>query len=227
MSAPINLFLISIAAVFVLLRCGMVVVILLSLPQLAEHRSRADELWYNSPSTHKRSQPPTTHPTLSPAPLIPLPCVSVLGDRLFYKEWWNCTSLDQYWNSWNLPVHNFVMRHLYAPLLRSGMSVWLAQLISFLASAIAHELLVAVPLHTVRLYAFFGMLAQVPLIYFTRWIVRRFKQPVWSNCVFWLTFLVLGQPLLILLYAHAVLSRSAQMVEPHTVVVPTQPSAAM
>ena len=22
-----------------------------------------------------------------------------LGDRLFYKEWWNCQSLDQYWYS--------------------------------------------------------------------------------------------------------------------------------
>ena len=119
------------------------------------------------------------------------------------------------------------MRHVYAPLLRTGISVWLAQLISFLLSAIAHELLVAVPLHTVKLYAFFGMLAQVPLIYLTRWIVRKYKQPVWSNCVFWFVFLVFGQPLLILLYAHAVLSRNGgQMVEPDTVIVPPLPSTA-
>ena len=71
-----------------------------------------------------------------------------------------------------------------------------------------HELLVAVPLHTLQLYAFWGMVAQVPLIWFTKWMVRRLKQPVWSNCVFWLTFLVFGQPLLILLYSHAVLSKT-------------------
>ena len=183
----------------------------------------------NFGTTHSTHSPTATqHPNNASLPSTRLThsavlCCHCTGDRLFYKEWWNCKSLDQYWNSWNLPVHNFVMRHLYAPLLRSGMSVWLAQLVSFLASAIAHELLVAVPLHTVKLYAFFGMLAQVPLIYLTRWLVRRYQQPVWSNCVFWLTFLVFGQPLLILLYAHAVLSRSAQMVEPHTVIVPTPP----
>ena len=142
------------------------------------------------------------------------------GDRLFYRDWWNCQDLNVYWSSWNLPVHHWVMRHLYAPAIRSGLSPTVAQLLSFLVSAVLHELLVAVPLHTLQLYAFWGMVAQVPLIWFTKWMVRRLKQPVWSNCVFWLTFLVFGQPLLILLYSHAVLSKTPLSAEPGEVIIP-------
>ena len=90
------------------------------------------------------------------------------SDRLFYRDWWNCQDLAVYWANWNLPVHNFIMRHVYAPALRSGLSPWSAQLVSFLVSAVMHELLVAVPLHTLRMYAFSGMLLQVPLIWFTK-----------------------------------------------------------
>ena len=141
------------------------------------------------------------------------------GDRLFYKDWWNCQDLAAYWASWNLPVHNWVMRHLYAPAIRSGLSPRTSQFLSFLVSAVMHEMLVAVPLRTLRLYAFWGMVAQVPLIAFTKWTTRALKAPVWSNVTFWLVFLVFGQPLMILLYSHAVLSRQAQMVDPATVLV--------
>ena len=146
------------------------------------------------------------------------------GDRLFYKEWWNCQDLAVYWSSWNLPVHHFIMRHLYAPALRAGLSAPAAQLLSFLVSAVMHEMLVSVPFHTLQLYAFWGMVAQVPLIWLTKWIVRKLKQPVWSNCVFWVVFLMFGQPLLILLYTHAVLSNHPQTAQPDTVIVTPAPT---
>ena len=27
------------------------------------------------------------------------------GDRNFYMDWWNCRTLEEYWKTWNLPVH--------------------------------------------------------------------------------------------------------------------------
>lgn len=38
------------------------------------------------------------------------------GDRDFYHDWWNCKNLAEYWRSWNLPVHNFFVRHIGYPL---------------------------------------------------------------------------------------------------------------
>lgn len=37
------------------------------------------------------------------------------GDREFYKEWWNCRNLGEYWRTWNMPVHNFFVRHVMQP----------------------------------------------------------------------------------------------------------------
>lgn len=38
------------------------------------------------------------------------------GDRKFYGDWWNARSIDKYWRTWNLPVHNWLLRHMYYPL---------------------------------------------------------------------------------------------------------------
>merc|ERR1712124_175405 len=46
--------------------------------------------------------------------------LTYFGDRLFYKSWWNATRLDVYWRHWNLPVHNWLVRHFFFPLLKIG-----------------------------------------------------------------------------------------------------------
>ena len=61
------------------------------------------------------------------------------GDRVFYKDWWNATTFEQYWRLWNLPVHYWLVRHLYFPCLRMGMSKAGAAFAVFLFSAIFHE----------------------------------------------------------------------------------------
>jgi diacylglycerol O-acyltransferase-1 len=85
------------------------------------------------------------------------------GDRLFYRDWWNAQTLDVYWRNWNLPVHNvftlcsssflltefilhsvvvmeqWIVRHLYAPAQRHGLSNLQAQALAFFASAALHE----------------------------------------------------------------------------------------
>ncbi|XP_063945683.1 diacylglycerol O-acyltransferase 1 isoform X2 [Daucus carota subsp. sativus] len=61
------------------------------------------------------------------------------GDREFYKDWWNAKSVDEYWRMWNMPVHKWMVRHVYFPCLRNGIPKGVAFLIVFFISAVFHE----------------------------------------------------------------------------------------
>ncbi|XP_048068521.1 diacylglycerol O-acyltransferase 1 isoform X2 [Ursus arctos] len=119
------------------------------------------------------------------------------GDREFYRDWWNSESVTYFWQNWNIPVHKWCLRHFYKPMLRRGSSKWVARTGVFFASAFFHEYLVSVPLHMFRLWAFTGMMAQIPLA----WIVSRFFQGNYGNAAVWLT-LIIGQPVAVLMYVH-------------------------
>ena len=87
------------------------------------------------------------------------------GDRQFYKSWWNATTFESYWRLWNMPVHNWIARHVYFPCLRQGWSKRSAGLLCFVLSALLHELIIALPLRSLHVpLAFLGMLAQVLLV---------------------------------------------------------------
>ncbi|RWW24958.1 hypothetical protein GW17_00010724 [Ensete ventricosum] len=47
------------------------------------------------------------------------------GDREFYKDWWNAKTVEEvrygYWRMWNMPVHKWMIRHIYLPCLRNGL----------------------------------------------------------------------------------------------------------
>ena len=70
--------------------------------------------------------PPPTCPSSPPPPQLALPnmyawlcmfyCLFHLwlnilaellrfGDREFYKDWWNASTVGEYWRLWNMPVH--------------------------------------------------------------------------------------------------------------------------
>lgn len=119
------------------------------------------------------------------------------GDRQFYRDWWNSESVTYFWQNWNIPVHKWCSRHFYKPMLRQGSSRWVARTGVFLASAFFHEYLVSIPLRMFRLWAFTGMMAQVPLA----WIVGRFFRGNYGNAAVWLT-LIIGQPVAVLMYVH-------------------------
>ena len=126
------------------------------------------------------------------------------GDRVFYKDWWNATTFEQYWRLWNLPVHYWMVRHLYFPCVRAGFNKQQAAFVCFLFSAVFHEVLVSVPFHMVRIYAFAGMLGQMPLVFITKKFERAFGETYWwpvvGNVLFWVTFCVVGQPMSVLMY---------------------------
>ncbi|XP_014448748.1 diacylglycerol O-acyltransferase 1 [Tupaia chinensis] len=119
------------------------------------------------------------------------------GDREFYRDWWNSESVTYFWQNWNIPVHKWCIRHFYKPMLRRGFSKWVARTGVFLASAFFHEYLVSIPLRMFRLWAFTGMMAQIPLA----WIVGRFFRGNYGNAAVWLS-LIIGQPVAVLMYVH-------------------------
>ncbi|KAI3805693.1 hypothetical protein L1987_28283 [Smallanthus sonchifolius] len=97
------------------------------------------------------------------------------GDREFYKDWWNAQTVDEYWRLWNMPVHKWIVRHIYFPCLRSGIPKGGAHLIAFFMSAVFHELCIAVPCHIFKFWAFLGIMLQVPLVMLTDFLQRKFQ----------------------------------------------------
>lgn len=125
--------------------------------------------------------------------------LSYFADRQFYEDWWNSTSWDDFSRRWNKPVHGFLLRHVYAPLIYScGFSRTTAMLFTFCLSACAHELVMVVVTQKIRLYLFVMQLVQIPLILLSRHpVIKRNK--VMGNVVFWLG-LYAGFPLLCVAY---------------------------
>eukprot|EP00879_Flechtneria_rotunda_P001155 GHRR01001301.1.p1 GENE.GHRR01001301.1~~GHRR01001301.1.p1 ORF type:complete len:734 (+),score=273.16 GHRR01001301.1:306-2204(+) len=126
----------------------------------------------------------------------------LFGDRTFYKEWWNAATLADYWKLWNIPVHKWMLRTVFFPLIHAGVGKYRAMLVVFFVSAALHELAVGVPLRMLRGWAFWGMMAQVPLIGLTEKLRKRIKSDSLGNMMFWASFCVFGQPMCLILYYH-------------------------
>lgn len=151
------------------------------------------------------------------------------GDREFYSEWWNSPSVGSYRRTWNRPVNLFMRRHVYEPLVVRGWSAKAASAWVFVLSGVLHELLVGVPTHNILGIfhlsilsrsndgpalaernvilgvAFIGMLVQIPLIFVTLPLERMqgTNGKTLGNCIFWISFCLVGQPLAALLYFFA------------------------
>ncbi|XP_024459882.1 diacylglycerol O-acyltransferase 1A isoform X1 [Populus trichocarpa] len=132
------------------------------------------------------------------------------GDREFYKDWWNARTVEEYWRMWNMPVHKWMVRHIYFPCLRNKIPKGLAILIAFLVSAVFHELCIAVPCHVFKLWAFIGIMLQVPLVVITKFLQNKFRSSMVGNMIFWLFFSILGQPMCVLLYYHDLMNRKGK-----------------
>jgi len=107
------------------------------------------------------------------------------ANRDFYRDWWNSHSMADFWRLWNLPVHRWMIRHLYNPLMNRGCSKAVAVFIVFLISGIAHELLVCLPLRVYSSTFLVFMLIQVPLVALEKSYDLRFKGIHIDNILFW------------------------------------------
>ncbi|XP_054712319.1 sterol O-acyltransferase 1-like isoform X2 [Uloborus diversus] len=67
------------------------------------------------------------------------------GDRMFYDDWWNCTSFAKYYRSWNMVVYDWLYSYIYRDMYTLlGKSRVGAMLVVFMISAIIHEYILAV-----------------------------------------------------------------------------------
>jgi diacylglycerol O-acyltransferase-1 len=125
------------------------------------------------------------------------------ADRQFYLPWWNANTLGEYWRLWNLPVHLWFKRHMYVPMRNLGVSSVTSMIVIFFCSAVLHEFAFGVPTHVIKLYAFMGMIGQIPLIWMTNLLASLKPNSSIGNYIFWVTFCILGQPACVLLYYRA------------------------
>ncbi|EME42770.1 hypothetical protein DOTSEDRAFT_155772 [Dothistroma septosporum NZE10] len=125
--------------------------------------------------------------------------VTRFADRGFYGDWWNSVTWDQYARDWNRPVHNFLLRHVYHSSISSfHMSKLGATFVTFLLSALVHEMCMALIFKKIRGYLFWMQLLQMPLVAFSRSKLMKGKA-VLGNTMFWLG-LFIGPAMLTSLY---------------------------
>lgn len=123
------------------------------------------------------------------------------GDREFYREWWNCRNLAEYWRDWNLPVHSFFLRHVNRPLQNLGLPKVAINFFVFFVSAAAHEYVISLSVGKVSGWVLSAFTLQYIFIVLELCVQRFFAvgRRV-GNFVFWFSLCVVAQPALLLLY---------------------------
>ncbi|GMM54133.1 sterol acyltransferase [Maudiozyma humilis] len=107
------------------------------------------------------------------------------ADRYFYGDWWNCTSWSEFARIWNVPVHKFLVRHVY----HAAMNNWKingvqATLFTFVLSSVFHELAMYAIWKRFRGYLFIFQLSQLPMAYVSEsWLLK--DKHVFNNVIFW------------------------------------------
>jgi len=125
--------------------------------------------------------------------------ITLLADREFYLDFWNSTTFTEFSRTWNTPVHEFLLRHIFLGLQEDyGFSGSVARVVTFLVSFIMHEAIT---------FGMFGLMTpwlaifsvlQFPLMGLMR--SSHFKGKRAGNLFFW-TGLLLGLPIISVLYA--------------------------
>lgn len=98
--------------------------------------------------------------------------ITCFADRHFYADWWNSCDWLEFSREWNIPVHHFFRRHVYSASRGVNLSRPMATVLTFLVSALAHELVMGCITKKLRGYGFFAMMLQMPLVMVqrTRWM---------------------------------------------------------
>lgn len=123
--------------------------------------------------------------------------ITRFADRHFYSDWWNSTDWMEFSREWNVPVYSFLRRHVYSAS-RPHIGKSYATLITFLVSAVGHEIVMACITKKIRGYGFVCQMMQLPIFVMqrTRWV--RGRQTL-NNVFFWAS-MILGLSLICALY---------------------------
>ncbi|XP_068579299.1 diacylglycerol O-acyltransferase 1-like isoform X2 [Cebidichthys violaceus] len=119
------------------------------------------------------------------------------GDRHFYGDWWNATTLVTFWKNWNIPFQKWCHRHVYTRLVENNVTPSRAELLVFLMSAALFEYMIALPLHSCRLWIFLVMLFELVVAV----LLANYFQGNYGNGLVWLC-LLLGPLLAVITYFH-------------------------
>ncbi|KAI5776822.1 MBOAT, membrane-bound O-acyltransferase family-domain-containing protein [Geopyxis carbonaria] len=107
------------------------------------------------------------------------------SDRGFYGPWWNSTTWDAFARDWNKPVHAFLLRHVYHSSISTlRISRKSATLITFLLSALVHELVMWCIFKKLRGYLLLAQMGQLPLVALSRTRLLSGRETV-GNVMFW------------------------------------------
>lgn len=96
-----------------------------------------------------------------------LNCIAELtcfADRYFYGDWWNCVEWAEFSRMWNVPVHKFLLRHVYhSSINHYAINKIQATMVTFVLSAVFHEVCMFIIYHKLRPYLFLFQLSQLPM----------------------------------------------------------------
>lgn len=126
--------------------------------------------------------------------------VTCFADRQFYSDWWNATSFMEFSRKWNLPVHEYLLRHIYLGIFIKKLkcSTFMAKALTFIWSTIFHELILFATTHRFKPWFTFFSLWQIPLM-------PIMESPLFRNTMFGniliLTNFILGIAMISVLYA--------------------------
>ncbi|KAH7362733.1 sterol O-acyltransferase [Plectosphaerella cucumerina] len=123
--------------------------------------------------------------------------ITHFADRHFYSDWWNSTDWMEFSREWNVPVYSFLRRHVYSAS-RPHIGRANATVITFLISAVGHEVVMACITKKLRGYGFICQMLQLPIVMLqrTRWVRGR---KTLNNVMFWIS-MILGLSLICSLY---------------------------
>ncbi|GMG21451.1 unnamed protein product [Ambrosiozyma monospora] len=111
--------------------------------------------------------------------------LTCFADREFYRYWWNSVNWNDYARDWNVPIHQFLLRHVYHSSISAfNVSKGSATLLTFFLSSIVHELAMWVIFDKLRGYLLLLQMAQLPLIQLSKTPLLKERQTV-GNCIFW------------------------------------------
>lgn len=114
--------------------------------------------------------------------------ITCFADRHFYSDWWNSTDWLEFSREWNIPVHHFFRRHVYSAS-RPHIGRPMATLITFLISAIGHEIVMGCITKKVRGYGFLAQMSQLPIVMIQRTKWMKGKR-VLNNVCFWCSMIL-------------------------------------
>jgi len=114
--------------------------------------------------------------------------ITRFADRHFYSDWWNSTDWMEFSREWNVPVYSFLRRHVYSAS-RPHIGKANATVITFLISAVGHEIVMACITKKLRGYGFICQMLQLPIVVLqrTKWVRGR---KTFNNVCFWCSMIL-------------------------------------